>query len=212
MFKSILTLLWVFFTLFSVFGGSGIIEVYPSAFDNDITAIIILVMNFYISNIIAYILVRWSTLGYLNIGLGLVGTVIVIFGIEVFVTWYIFDEFLVTEWGFWSMAAFAFVLIMILAYGGIRQILIYLIKTITNATNDTITGIENTYTKSNRVTSKPRTKAKNRLTNNLKDSPNITKSDLDITIYDLGFPEDVINNMTELEKDVAITEEILKRM
>jgi hypothetical protein len=212
MFKSILTLLWVFFTLFSVFGGSGIIEIYPSAFDNDIKAMIILGVNFYLSNTIAYLLGKWSTLGYLNLGLALVGTIIIIFGIEVFGTLYIFDEFLIKEWGFWSMMAFAFVVIIVLAYGGIRQILIYFIKLATRATNDTITGVQNTYTKSSHITSKARSRTKNMLTNNEKDSPDNNKSDLDITIYDLGLPEEVINNMSEIEKEMAVTQEILKRM
>ena len=200
MLKLILTLLWVFFTLFSVFGGPGLDEIFP-VFDNDIKATIILVINFYLSNTIAYLLGKWSTLGYLNLGLGLVGTIIILFGIEVFATYYVFDEFFVKEWGFWSMSIFVFTLIIVLFYGGIRQVLILFVNTITNATSDTVTGFQNDFSQSNHVGTNTQVK------NKTKD-----KNDLDITIHDLGLPEHVINNMSEVEKEVAILKELLKRL
>lgn len=129
--EGILLLVWVFLTLFSFFGGVGLDELFPVF--NTGYAGLILALNFYISNFLAYIL--GGALGKLNLLLILLGTALLLFGFEIYGTYYLFWEILDLNTGFWSVSFFIFTLIFILGYGGIRQILILFISIIQNGFN-----------------------------------------------------------------------------
>lgn len=126
MLEAILALLWVFFTLFSLFGGIGLDEIFP-LFNTEYAGII-LILNFYLSNVIGSFV--GGSLGRLNRLLILLGTAILLLGLETYGVYYLFWELFELKSGFWSGTIFLFTLILVLTFGGIRQILILLIESI----------------------------------------------------------------------------------
>ncbi|MGO4819556.1 hypothetical protein [Flavobacterium sp. W22_SRS_FP1] len=124
-------LVWLFLTLFSVFGGIGIEEIYPGALDNDYT-FLILIVNFYLSNFLGSFIGSIVSLGKLNRLLILIGTAILLLIFEVTFTYYLFEEIVKVKWGFWSTSFFLLILIMVLAFGGVRQILLLLLNSFQN--------------------------------------------------------------------------------
>ena len=126
MLKVILILLWVFFTLFSLFGGLGLDEIFPVF--NTGYASVILLLNFYLSNVVGSFI--GGSLGRLNRLLILLGTAILLLVLETYGVYYLFWELFELKSGFWSGIIFLFTLILVLTFGGIRQILILLIESL----------------------------------------------------------------------------------
>jgi len=124
MLEAILILLWVFFTSFSLFGGLGLDEIFPVF--NTGYAGIILIINFYLSNLVGSFI--GGPLGRLNRLLILLGTGILLLVLETYGVYYLFWELFELKSGFWSGTIFLFTLILVLTFGGIRQILILLIE------------------------------------------------------------------------------------
>lgn len=134
-------LVWLFLTIFSVIGGLGIGEIFPGLWSSDYTGLI-LIMNFYLSNILASIIGSVVSLGKLNRLLILLGTAILLLALEGYGTYYLYDEIFGVEWGFWSSSIFLLTLIFVLTFGGIRQILLVLFSSIKNGLITTIEEIE----------------------------------------------------------------------
>jgi hypothetical protein len=126
MLETIIILLWVCFTLFSIFGGIGLDEIFPVF--NTGYAGIILVLNFFLSNIIGSIV--GGPFGRVNRVLILLGIGVMLLAFQTYGVYYLFWEVCEFEYGFWSSSFFIFILIIVLTFGGIRQVLLLTIKSV----------------------------------------------------------------------------------
>lgn len=122
-------LIWLFLTLFSLFGYLGIIDFVENIFgSSDTVSAFTFIINFYLSNLLAMILFRKNPIMLFNRGLILLITGLSLLVGEITLVWYVIFVLFDANEGFWSFTFFFFGFLTIVSIGGIRQILVKLLN------------------------------------------------------------------------------------
>ena len=132
---------WAFFTIFSVIGYLGIVEIFPSISGNDEIGFIITIINFFISNLIAAFCVRGLLVSTVNLFLIGLGILVFVFSLEVYLVWLLCDALFTSFASFWGITFFLILLFIVLYYGGIRQILQIILYIISEMINGSTVNI-----------------------------------------------------------------------
>lgn len=138
----ILLLIWVFLTLFSLFGGIGLDELFP-VFNTGYAGLILL-LNFFLSNFIGSIV--GGPFGRINRLLILLGMAVFLLAFEIYGVYYVFWEFFQLNDSFWTVTGFLFVLIFVITFGGVSQLLLLALESarmgVDNYFNALISGVD----------------------------------------------------------------------
>jgi hypothetical protein len=136
-------LIWLFLTLFSVVGYLGIIEYVEDVFGNsDAVQFSTYIINFYASNLLAVLLFRNYPIVLINRVMLLVATGIGLLIGEFVLIWFIIYRVFDMEVGFWSVILFFFSALILLMYGGVRQILMLILNDMQTAVESSFDGLQ----------------------------------------------------------------------
>lgn len=129
----LLILFWVFLTLNSVFG--LIFFEKTDGFGDNIETLVLFILNFYVSNILAYFCILKSPLlKIVNVALGFLGLALLVLILESAVVYVLIYEMLNLE-GIVALIIFVILWMLTIVYGGIRQILIKMFNCISISQN-----------------------------------------------------------------------------
>ena len=120
-----MVLFWVFLTLNSLFGLLFFEQ--TTGFGDNVETLVLLILNFFVSNLLAYLCVLKSSLKIVNVILGFLGLALLVFILESGLLYLLIFEILNFQ-GIVPSIIFIISLILIIAYGGLRQILIKMIN------------------------------------------------------------------------------------
>lgn len=110
--------LWLFLTLFSVFGYVGIEELFPGIGENDWVGLIVIIVNCYLCNLLVAALKLPTFMKFLNIFLIYALSFILVLVGENAIAIALFNSIFGDDWGFWGFTFYFFIFLLIFAYGG----------------------------------------------------------------------------------------------
>ena len=111
-------LLWIFLTLFSVFGYLGIVELFPGIDGNDWGSLIIVIVNFYLCNLLVAALKIPVLAKFINLFLIYAVSFILVLVGENAIAISLFNSIFGDDWGFWGFTFYFFIFILIGTFGG----------------------------------------------------------------------------------------------
>ena len=94
--------LWLFLTLFSVFGYVGIEELFPGIGENDWVGLIVIIVNCYLCNLLVAALKLPTFMKFLNIFLIYALSFILVLVGENAIAIALFNSIFGDDWGFWG--------------------------------------------------------------------------------------------------------------